>query len=234
MSKVIKKSAYYETPDVFGREENDDSRTIGIIGRSGTGKTHFVVNELNKLAGKKRANGRPVYDAIYFMTESLDATPLSGLDDSLNVKLIRGYYPKIVQLLKMIQDKSRNAFRFLIILDDIVDEKQIRRGVFVKQITILRNSHISTCVLVQYAKMLTPSCRNSLHHIYVTKIKPEEYKYLIESTLGSHVREALGRRGGSNTELSYDFYDWVGSDIVHYIQRYDKLKLVQRDPLPEN
>lgn len=226
------KRSYYETPDVFGREKDDPSRTIATIGRSFSGKTFFIVQELNKLAGKKRDAYRPVYDAIFFMSESLDASPLANLDDSLNVKFIRGYHPKIFQLLKMIQDKSRNAFRFLVILDDIIDEKQIRRGTFVKAMCVLRNSHITTCILCQYPKMIPPAVRNSAHHIYYTGLKPEEWKDQLETHLSSHAREAVGNIN-SLPILSYEFKDWVGSDIVHYDQRKDKLHMIQRDPLPD-
>lgn len=223
------KKSYYETPDVFGREKDDPSRTIATIGRSFSGKTFFVVQELNKLAGKMRDKYRPIYDAIYFMSESLDASPLANLDDRLNVKFIRGYHPKIFQLLKMIQDKSRNSFRFLVILDDIIDEKQIRRGTFVKAMCVLRNSHITTCILCQYPKMIPPAVRNSAHHIYYTGLSSEEWRCQLESHIGAHAREAVGNIN-SLLQLGCEFKEWVGSDIVHFDQRHDKLNLIYRDP----
>lgn len=232
-----RRSHYYTKENLFTRNFDDSSKTIGIIGRSGSGKTYFLCSELNKIAGHKRGGTgkdreRPVYDLLLFMTESIDASPMRLLDRSINLKMIRGYHPRVVQLLKKIQDSSRNAFRFLVLMDDIVDEKALRKGTFVKQICVLRNSHISTCFLCQYPKMVPPAVRNSCHHLFFTGVKPEELEYLLKSFLSSHAREAVGNIR-SLGELSEEFHKFIGSNILHYGQRYDKMHLIQRDPLPE-
>lgn len=223
------KEQLYTSPDIFMREYDDPSTTSMVVGRSYSGKTHFLVSELNKLAGKTRIQHgvkRPIYDQIFLFTESVDATPLANLDSRVKVTLIRGYLPKVIMLLKKVQDYSKNNFRFLVILDDVVSN--IRQGIFLKQILTMRNAHISTCILLQYVKLITPAQRNSIHHMYITGLKPEEYEYLLQGFLSSHARDAVGNIR-SIPELSNEFHKWIGTDIVFYDQRRDKFQMIQRD-----
>jgi hypothetical protein len=220
----------YIPDNIFGRSKDDPSKTYLVCGRSYSGKTHFLVQQLNKLSGKTQGNKwpltkRPVYDLIIFMTESTDADPLKDLDPALNTLLIRGYYPRVVMLIKKIQDMSKRSFRFLVVLDDIVDN--IRDGTARKQILTLRNSHISTCILAQYVKLISPAMRNSIHEWYVTGLKPEEYEYLLQGFLSSHARDILGNIRNMS-QLASEFMMYIGSDILYYSQREDKLAFIKR------
>lgn len=217
--------------DIFDRDAGDSAVTINISGKSHSGKTYFLVEQLNKLVGRTRGGGgpydkRPIYDKIIMFTESLSAEPLKGLNDALEVTFIYGYVPEIVRLLKQINDASKNSFRFLVILDDVVTG--IRAGTFAKQILTMRNAQINTVFLIQYSKIVSPAVRNSVHHYYITGFKPEEWEYLISSFLKSHVIETIGRHK-PNYELTDKWIKYVGSDIVHYNQRVDRLTLVKRD-----
>jgi hypothetical protein len=225
---LIKRS-YYVEPDLFGREKEDSGKTTCILGRSFSGKTHFLVDQLNEIADRKRGGNdhdrdRPMYDLIILMTESLDAQPLKGL--RAKVKIVRSYVPSVIKLLKQMQDASKCAFRFLVILDDCISN--IRGGTFAKQILTLRNSNISTTFLIQYVKLVTPSIRNSVHSYFLTGLKPEEYSYLGTSFLSSHMRDACGPIKNM-TELSKEFKEWVDTDICFYDQRKDELNLIKRD-----
>lgn len=217
---------------IFSKPDNRESpsKTYFITGRSFSGKTTFLVNELNKLANETQCCKmpwllRPVYDLILFMTESTDADPLKGLDPKLPVLMVRGYYSKLVLLLKRIQDASKRAFRFLVVLDDIVDG--VRDGTARKQILTLRNSHISTCIVSQYVKLISPAMRNSVHEWYITSLKPEEYQYLLQGFLQSHARDVVGNIK-SLSQLALEFRDYIGSDIFYYSQREDRMGLIKR------
>lgn len=221
----------YEEPDLFIRKKDDASQTNMILGRSRTGKTFFLVSELNKIVGMKRGGkgptrNRPMYDKIILFTESLDAAPLKGLDPTLDIKIINGFRPTIVRLLKKIQDNTNCMFRFLILLDDVITG--IRGGIFPKMILTFRNSHIATCVLLQNIKMVTPATRQSCHQIYITGLRDDDYEYVMRSFLSSHARELLG---GKKTlyQLGHEFRKLAGSDIVHFDNIMDKLSFIHRE-----
>lgn len=221
----------YDDPDLFLRKKDDPSETNIILGRSRTGKTFFLVEELNKLVGRVRGGtgpdrNRPMYDKIILFTESLDADPLKNLDPSLDVQIINGFRPPIVGLLKKIQDASNRAFRFLLILDDVVTG--IRGGVFPKMILTFRNSHISTCILIQYIKLVTPAVRQSAHQIYITGLKDDDYEYVMRAFLSSHALDLFGGNKLSHYRLGHDFRKFVGQDIVHYNNVMDTVSLIHR------
>jgi hypothetical protein len=217
---------------IFSRTAEDSSKTYLVCGRSFSGKTFFLTSELNKLIGEKRGGkgpdkNRPVYDLILILTESTDADPLKKLDKTLPILVMKGFYPRVVMLLKKIQDASKRSFRFLVILDDVV--AGIRNGIAQKMILTLRNSHISTCLLMQYVKLISPAMRNSISELYITKLKSEEYEYLLQGFLSSHARECVGNIRSLN-QLASDFNDYVGTDVLFYDQRRDKLGLIPRKP----
>lgn len=229
--EVLKSALYEGDVDIFSYEEGESAKTVCVLGRSFSGKTHFLVEQLNLLVGKTRKFGdtnikRPLYDKIILFTESLSSEPLKGLDPRLDIMLIQGYIPSIVQLLKRINTITDNKFRFLVILDDVVSN--IRGGVFAKQILTMRNSNISTCILIQYVKLINPAMRNSLHHYYITGLKPEEWEYLVRSFLSSLIKELIGNQG-TVANLSQEFKNWVSDDIVHYDQRKDELTFIGRE-----
>lgn len=230
--KSARSQAYInQNPEgIFGRKRDDPSKTYFIVGRSFSGKTTFLVNELNKLADLNQCckfpwSKRPVYDLIVFFTESIDADPLKNLDNSIPVVFIKGYVPKIVLLLKKIQDATSRAFRFLVVFDDVV--QGLRSNMATKLILTLRNSHISTCVCTQYIKMITPAMRNSIHEWYITGLKPEEWAYLLQGFLQSHAREYVGNIR-SISQLAEDFKTWIDKDIFFYSNREDKSGLIER------
>ena len=66
--KMVKKGILYLSPD-------ETSKTTLVLGKSRSGKTFFLVQEMNKLVGKTReVHGvtRPIYDKIVIFTESLN------------------------------------------------------------------------------------------------------------------------------------------------------------------
>lgn len=216
---------------IFFRERIDPSKTYLILGKSFSGKTTYLVENLNKLVNKQQDtvsphNKRPIYDLILFMTESTDADPIKGLDKTLPLLMIRGYYPRLVLLLKKIQDASKRAFRFLVILDDIV--QNVREGVAKKQILTLRNSHISTCLLMQYPKLISPAMRSSIHELYILKLRPTDWEYLLQSFLNNHAREVLGNIRSIH-QLVEEFMEYLGPDIMFLDQRRDEMGLIKRE-----
>lgn len=221
---------------IFDREFDDPSKTMIILGNSYSGKTHFLVEELNKIAGEKRKDGRPIYDLIIFMTKSIDASPLKDLDPAVPIVTVSDYYPTVIQMLKKVQDRSKNAFRFLVCLDDIADPKLMRGSTLTNLVCTLRNSHISTCILIQHYSFVTPAARNSCHYLYVTGLPESQYQRMVKDFLGPHAKRILNLEGTGigDKELAERFRAHVGTNILVFNQRKDEVSILPRKPFVKN
>jgi len=217
---------------IFDRSFDDPSKTMIILGNSYSGKTHFMVQELNKIAGDKRPDGRPLYDLVIFMTKSIDASPLKELDPAIPLVTLSDYYPQVIHLLKKVQDKSKNAFRFLVCLDDIADSKLMRGTTMTNLVCTLRNAHISTCLLIQHYAFVTPAARNSCHFLYITGLPESQYQRMVRDFLGPHAKRLLGLDGTGigDKDLAERFRAYVGSNILMFNQRKDEVSLIPRKP----
>ncbi len=146
-------------------DDSDGGQTFLIGGSSFSGKTFFLVSQLNKLI-------REEYDLIILMTESKNAKDLGSLRKDLPIVIIEGFRPDIIEKLKKINDGTYNRFRFMVILDDIVDQKNSKT--LLKAILTFRNAGISTVVLIQYLKLINRAMRGSFHHVLLTGFRSEE------------------------------------------------------------
>ena len=139
----------------------EPGKTLGIIGSSATGKTTLLVNLINHAV----AQGK--FDVIILFTLSPNALPLKNLDKSVIVA--ESFYIRIVNLAFAINRKTNNRYQFLFILDDILNI--YRSKTLEKMFLVYRNSGISSVISTQYAKILSPAIRNSLHKLILTGSK---------------------------------------------------------------
>lgn len=202
---------------IFWKAHEDSAKTKCILGSSFSGKTHFLVDELNKLPVTKTR----VYDKIILFTESPNSEPVKRLKPALEVLVVPMYVPKIVQLLRSVNQKSKNHFRFLIILDDVVSG--IRAGTFLKQILTMRNAQISTCILLQYAKLVTPSARNSFHDYYIVQLRQDDWEYILKQFIGPLVKAVMGHHKYEELAEMLKTYMQKQGRILHYNQVRDTL-----------
>ncbi len=193
-------------------EPEQSAKTCSILGASFSGKTTLLTTEINKL----RKN---TYRKIILFTESTNSSPLKNLNEDLDVKIIDRFCKQIPKLLKDINSETNNKFKFLLILDDVID---LKNNTFNKMILTMRNSNISTVVLLQYVKLITPSTRSSLHEYYITGLRTEDWEYMLRGFLASHFREILHERG-SMTKLSEMVRQYMKGKILFYDQRKDKI-----------
>ena len=196
----------------------DSGKTTAIIGPSFSGKSTLFVNELNKLKPDD-------YDKIIIFTESPNAEPLQKINKKLNVKIFDRFVSNIVKVLKDIYQETNNRFKFFVAFDDVINLKQ--DNLFSKLILIMRNSNISTCVITQYIKLMTPGVRNSLHSMYFINLKTLDYEYILRSFLASHFRTLLNEKG-SYTKLSEMVKEYCKGSIIYYDNRKDKLNFYLR------
>ena len=203
--------------------------TFGIIGKSFSGKTHFWVHELNKL-NKEQLNA---YNAILFFTESTSAEPLSMLKKNVKKKMITmdRFCPSLLAVLKRLNDETKNKFKFLVILDDILE---LRSMLIIKMVLTLRNSNISTVISIQYEKLLTPSQRSSLHNLYIFNLRTESWEYMLKGYLLGNFkelvpalseRENIGKKRLTPSSIAEILRESMNDYICGYDQRRDQLKI---------
>jgi len=160
--------------------------TFAMIGKSKSGKTTFIVNQLNRMT-EKEVEG---YNVIVFFTTSLHANPLKDLAPHVKKRmvLVGRFVPKILQTMKRINDETKNQFKFLVIFDDIL---KLRGDLMSECILTLRNSNISTVISMQYVKLMSPAQRDSVHNIYLFNLKTELWEFMLRGFILGNVKEEI-------------------------------------------
>ena len=206
----------FSSKSIFKIEES--AKTTRILGASFSGKTTLLINELNKLDPKS-------YDKIILFTESINSTPLKDLNPKLNIQIFSIFVSTIIKLLKDINDSTSNRFKFLVILDDVIE---LKNKTFSKLILTMRNANISTIVLLQHVKLITPATRNSIHDYYITGLRIPDWDYILRSFLASHLRKEL-KENGSYQKLAERTHEMINNKLIlHYDQRKDEVNYFLR------
>ena len=194
--------------------------TYAIIGKSFSGKTTFIVDQLNKLTEEQIRE----YNAIIFFTESAHAKPLSNLLPHVKAKmiLIDRFCPIVLQALKRLNDASNLLFKFLVFFDDIL---ALRGELVSKCILTLRNSNISTALSMQYEKMINPAQRSSIHNMYIFNLLSESWDYLLKGYMLGTMKELfpntlMGVK--TRTKVAQLLRENMNEYIIYYDQRRDQ------------
>jgi len=204
--------------------------TYAAIGKSFSGKTTFLVKQLNLLT-KKELNE---YNAIVFFTESPFAPPLKDVKPEVRKRMIvmDRFCPTILRMLKRVNDGTSNKFKFLTIFDDVLD---LRGSLMTKSILTLRNSNISTILSVQYEKVITPAQRSSIHNIYLFNLRTESWEYMLKGYLMGNFKETLPSlsRGGKENrmrpfQVAQLLRETLNDYIVYYNQRKDEMIVYEK------
>lgn len=207
--------------------------TYAIIGKSFSGKTYFIVQELNKLT--KEELGK--YTAIFFFTESTSAKPLEKLTPAVKKKMIvmDRFCPTILRAVKRLNDGTSNKFKFFIIFDDIID---LRGNLLTKSILTLRNSNISTVISIQYEKLLNPAQRSSLHNIYLFNLRTESWEYMLKGYLLGNFKEKIPSlkdnpndpksKKKTPAQIAQALRECLDDYIIYYDQRRDELTVYHK------
>ena len=199
--------------------------TYAMVGKSFSGKTTFLVNELNKLTEKDLLK----YNVIIFFTESAHAKPLKDLAPHVRGKmvLVDRFVPKVLQALKKINDELACYFKALIIYDDII---QLRGMLLTKTILTLRNSNISSAISIQYEKLLSPAQRSSLHNIWIFNLRVPSWEFFLQGFLIGNVKELLPslKDEKSIPVVAQKLRSSMDSHILYYNQRTDQIALWQK------
>lgn len=178
------------------RQNPNTGRSTLILGSSFSGKTHLLVDSLNQLHPSD-------YEMILFFTESKNAEPIKNIKSDLPIKVYEGWQPKKVEFLKKINDILQNRFRFLVILDDIVDQKLSKT--LNKLILTYRNANISTCILIQYPNLISKSSRSSFHQCVIVGSRSIEW--------------------WDSTCKVFDLREWAKEEFKNVISPHERLKV---------
>jgi len=209
----------------------DLSRTTGatycVLGPSFSGKTTLLVDGLNRLT----ASELEAYDAIFFFTESENAEPLEGLSQKVKDKthVYKCFCRPILAVLKKLNDLTRNGFRFFVIFDDITT---LRGEMITKMILTLRNSGISTALLIQHSKLLNPGQRQSIHHYYIFNLRTEEWIYMLNGFLATHMRDIFPDYKTARPQQLAEFLRcYMRDKVIHFDQRTDEVTFYEKSSI---
>ncbi len=164
----------------------DTGATYAMIGKSKSGKTTFLVDNLNALTTEEMNQ----YNAIIYFTKSPNANPLKDLKPEAKKRFIMvgRFCPKILLALKRINDETDLMFKFLVIFDDIL---QLRGALLTECILTLRNSNISTAISIQYEKLMSPAQRASVHNVYIFNLRTEQWEFFLKGFIVGNIKEIV-------------------------------------------
>lgn len=218
-------------PDSIFAPEEESANTKVFLAPSFTGKTTFMVAELNRLT-EEQLNG---YDMIVLFTESTAAAPLKKLKEEVKKKIMvfDRLVPKFLRILKRINTETDNRYRFLVLFDDCLN---LRQDITIKLILTLRNSNISTVISTQYSKVLAPSQRQSIHDYYFCNLKVDEWEFFLSGFIGEHIRNLLVSEGDQEAavvnyrKLAEKIKRRMNSKkiLLNFDQRHDQIRIFKR------
>lgn len=197
----------------------DTGATYAMIGKSKSGKTTFLVHNLNLL----KEDELNQYNAIVYFTKSPNANPLADLDPRIRKRFIMvgRFCPKVLMAMKRINDETDLMFKFLVIFDDIL---QLRGQLLTECILTLRNSNISTALSIQYEKLMTPAQRASVHNVYIFNLRTEQWEFFLKGFIVGNIKEIVPPLRGVKRvwEVAQTMREVMNPFILYYDQVNDK------------
>jgi hypothetical protein len=114
--------------------------------------------------------------------------PQIGLYKDPRLLVCPVYEPRVVKLAHAINRKTKNAYDFCFLLDDIVDKRDDNT---LKQLLLtLRNSNLSSIVCLQYGNLLAKVARANVNNLLLFGFNSDEAIDLVcRQFLASHLRE---------------------------------------------
>lgn len=207
---------------IFAPEKNGSANTKAFVAPSFSGKTTFMVMELNRLTEEELNE----YSLILLFTHSPHAKPYEFLQKRVASKILKfnHFVPSIIQMLSAINKEADNNFKFLVLMDDCLN---LRGDLIMNMILTMRNANISTVLCIQYSKLLLPSQRQSIHDFFFMNLKAEDFEYMLSGFIGPHIREILVKEGCA--EAAHENYHKLSilararfkDSILHFNQRED-------------
>ena len=151
---VIHKTKFHlNLPDL-----SEDGGSTVLFGNSKGGKTTILKNIIEMYYKGK--------DVITFLfAQNAHAKVYKNIPK--NVIKTNYFDPDLVHAMQRIQRKTKNKYAFVILMDDLIMEKN--DPMLLQMLLTLRNSKISTVILLQDLKLMSRSGRHNINNIIFTK-----------------------------------------------------------------
>lgn len=131
--------------------------SVVVYGSSKSYKTTFIKRVIREYFGK---------DVITLLcATNIHADIYNDLPG--DVIKIDNYSPELVTSMHKINKKTKNKYSFVVILDDVIDQKSEKN--LQKMFCTLRNAKISIVILLQHVTMLGSSCRGNANIVVFRK-----------------------------------------------------------------
>jgi len=151
--------------------------SIGMVGAGRSGKTTALVYIMNKYFSK--------HIGVLF-------TGSPQIKEYQDINLIQScqFQPRVIKTMYEINKDTNNHYKFLCVLDDIVDRKFDKE--VLKCWTIYRNSDLSSVVSVQDVNLLNASGRNNINFLMLFKLNTDDrVERCIKAYLSSHFPKGM-------------------------------------------
>jgi len=134
------------------KNEDGAAETTVLFGSSQSGKTTLTTHIVEKYYNDKNT-------IIIVMSPSINAPIYKKIKKMKNVISTDFFDGDLIKDVAKIQRKTSNKYRFVIVLDDVVDSKNSPQ--ILKMIMIYRNLNISTVMNLQDVKLMSRSGRHN-------------------------------------------------------------------------
>jgi hypothetical protein len=169
-----------------------------LLGSSKAGKSTAMMHIFDKVYSGK--------DWIATMFASSPQAPVyvgKKLDRLVRVPT---YDPRLIRMARAINRGTDNAYNFVFMLDDIIDQRCDKT--LAELILTLRNSNISSVVCLQYSNLLSKMGRSNANNLLLFRFNSDEAIELVVSQfLKSHFR-----RMGVPADMMVAFYKAITAD----------------------
>jgi len=215
------------TADVNVTLDDNTGNTMVIYGSSKRGKTQLLMYLYKKYYSS--VDGNP--NGKKFISTLFSGNPqLREYKGDKRLILAYGFSQKSADYIRMqhyINVKTKNKYKFLIMADDIIDQKH--STVLNKLILTYRNSNMSAIISLQYVYMLSKPNRSSVNHTFVFGSNTAEDEKNIIDTL---LRPYLMSMGLKSYEEQMTYYraatvnhGFIYLDNVHHKMSLHRLSL---------
>lgn len=184
----------------------DTGNTTVILGSSKAGKSTLMMKIYKEYYFKKgyisfvycESPQADVYKKWFVKKDKVNSN--SAAKKMYNKKPIFVSKPEIrlesvVNSQHKVNIESENKFKFLNMIDDIIDLNtgSTNSQVLNRLMLTLRNSNISSIICLQYSNLMSKMARANVNNIYMTKFNSDEaIKVVVDTYLGSFITNLYG------------------------------------------
>ena len=184
-------------PFKFGLPDNGGV-SVCFLGSTRSGKTTFLKYLLDNQFHKhlKILMSNSIHNPIYNDVKDVIKSPL--------------YLPAVVKEAYEINRNTKNHYKFLMILDDVVSAKFDKE--LLKLLAIYRNSELSCIISIQSPILLNSATRGNLNYVMLGRMNSEEQiEKTIKMYLTSYLKGKMADKIREYRSLT-DNYHWIVVD----------------------